>query len=216
MDDGPLITPMHLAVAYLTLKNLIPYLARRGAVMLDADNDSMRRVLAQYLRIFAWGGLHGIFAIVVDQGPITSYLFNFYMSDFEWVFDRATEVLLFVRRVGPASISSRWTLAFENLMAWSVVFMGYFSSAIVLRSLMFLYSAWTVYLGWLDLVLEPWQHLFVSWGSAFGIYGLLQLCYEKGVFSRMASIVWAGFVPLARAIMKYILSTFDGQARTSR
>jgi hypothetical protein len=51
-------------------------LAREGAKIIQAENDSVRRVLAQCIRLFGWGALHGVFAVFVDNDSVISHLFN--------------------------------------------------------------------------------------------------------------------------------------------
>lgn len=194
-------------------------LAREGAKIIGAENDSMRRVLARYIRLFGWGALHGVFAVFVDGGSVMSHLFNFYTSDFEWVFKRAFEVVLFLRRDGPVTTSARWVVAVENLLAWSVVFAGYFSSTITLSILISIVLLWISYLNWLERVLQvEMLWLLVScFTTLFFItcmHEFVLVCYKEQVLQKLLSAAFFQLVPAAHMLVRSVLQLFNPIAQS--
>jgi len=194
-------------------------LARKAAKMIGTENDSMRRVFAQHIRPFGWGALHGVFAVFVDGGSVISHLFNFYTSDFEWVLECAFEMVFFLRRNGPVATSARWVLANENLLAWSVVFAGYFSSTITLSSLISIVSLWISYLNWLERVLQVemlWLGVscFTTYIFIACMHECVLACYKKEVLQKLLSFALFELVPTVYMLFRSVLKLFNPTAQS--
>jgi hypothetical protein len=174
--EGIHFTYADLLRVYYNLKYFVPRLAVTCATLIGGVG--VASVVERYIWLFIAGGFHGLLAYSMKDGSFISHVFECYVSDFQWVFERAAEIVRFIRRDDPVAISSNWILAYENLLAWGTVFVGYFAFSYTISFCAYALSCVNKAQEALE---NPVASTILGWAAFIAFILLLEFCYRRRI-----------------------------------